>query len=220
MRIDSFLCVQFGVRERGHRNHPGERTHGIASFGWDISVCTIPGCIEIGSNLFCRSRRSSMCFRSEMTTKIRPLGGKIEFRGYISSPRSALKCSTSPPPERGRGPSGGGGPVLRDFPARGPASTRNAAAVPSDRSVTGPPGGGRAPRREVARPSGRCVSRSRPTPKPREVARPSGRGRGWPDRNRAGAPAEFPLPRQPPGTGVFREAAPGRKPRPVSEFES
>ncbi len=40
--------------------------------------------------------------------------------------------------------------MLRDFPARAPDSTRNTAAVPSDRSVTGPPGGGRAPRREVA----------------------------------------------------------------------
>ncbi len=71
------------------------------------------------------------------------------------------------------------GPVLKDFPARAPYSTRNAAAVPSDWSVTGPPGGGRAPRRGVARPSGR--------------------GRGWPDRNRAGGPAEFPLPRRPTG---------------------
>ncbi len=69
--------------------------------------------------------------------------------------------------------------MLRDFPARAPDSTRNTAAVPSDRSVTGPPGGGKAPRREVARPSGR--------------------GKGWPDRNRAGAPAEFPLPRRPTG---------------------
>ncbi len=69
--------------------------------------------------------------------------------------------------------------MLRDFPARAPDSTRNTAAVPSDRSVTGPPGGGRAPRREVARPSGR--------------------GKGWPDRNRAGAPAEFPLRRRPTG---------------------
>ncbi len=60
--------------------------------------------------------------------------------------------------------------MLRDFPARAPDSTRNTAAVPSDRSVTGPPGGGRSPRRE-----------------------------GGPDRNRAGAPAEFPLPRRPTG---------------------
>ncbi len=37
------------------------------------------------------------------------------------------------------------------------------------------------------------ASRRRQGPR-REVARPSGRGRGWPDRNRAGAPAEFPLP--------------------------
>ncbi len=34
--------------------------------------------------------------------------------------------------------------MLRDFPARAPDSTRNTAAVPSDRSVTGPPGGGKA----------------------------------------------------------------------------
>ncbi len=102
---------------------------------------------------------------------------KVRLR--LRYPTSSPKCNTGPPPERGRGPSGGGGPVLRDFPARAPDSTRNTAAVPSDRSVTGPPGGGRAPRREVARPSGR--------------------GKGWPDRNRAGAPAEFPLPRRPMG---------------------
>ncbi len=63
--------------------------------------------------------------------------------------------------------------MLRDFPARGPDSTRNTAAVPSDRSVTGPPGDGRAPRREVARPSGR--------------------GRGS-DRNRAGRACGIPSP--------------------------
>ncbi len=105
--------------------------------------------------------------------------GRCDYSPPPPPPTSSPKCNTGPPPERGRGPSGGGGPVLRDFPARAPASTRNTAAVPSDRSVTGPPGGGRAPRREVARPSGR--------------------GRGWPDRNRAGAPAEFPLPRRPTG---------------------
>ncbi len=82
-------------------------------------------------------------------------------------------------------------PVLRDFPARGPDSTRNAAAVPSDRSVTGPPGGGRAPRREVARPSGR-------------------------DPHRPSAPAEFPLPRRPTGAKRLRDAAPARKPPPAS----
>ncbi len=45
--------------------------------------------------------------------------------------------------------------MLKDFPARGPASTRNAAAVPSNRSVTGSSRGRRVPRLQAVRPSGR-----------------------------------------------------------------
>ena len=104
----------------------------------------------------------------------------------IWCPTSSPKCNTGPSPEQGGGPSGGGGPVLKDFPARGPDSTRNTAAVPSDRSVTGPP----------QRPA--CG---------RWRARP-GEGGGF----RGGA-FRIPRPAPPPARG--REGLPSRPPRPA-----
>ncbi len=106
--------------------------------------------------------------------------------------------------------------MLRDFPARGPDSTRNTAAVPSDRSVAGPPGGGRAPRREVARPSGRIVSVSAQSLCTREVARPSGRGRGVARPKPGGRACGIPSPPSADGAKRLREAAPARKPPPAS----
>ncbi len=79
------------------------------------------------------------------------------FRG----PSASLKCNPGPPPERGRSP---GGPGLKDFPARGPDSAWNAAAVPSDPGVSGPSAGRKAPRRDRPGKGGRSPTETRTVP--------------------------------------------------------
>ncbi len=79
-------------------------------------------------------------------------------------PSASLKCNPGPPPERGRSPGGPGGPGLKDFPARGPDSAWNAAAVPSDPGVSGPSAGRKAPRRDRPGKGGRSPTETRTVP--------------------------------------------------------
>ncbi len=83
---------------------------------------------------------------------------------HLISPSASLKCNPGPPPERGRSPGGPGGPGLKDFPARGPDSAWNAAAVPSDPGVSGPSAGRKAPRRDRPGKGGRSPTEPRTVP--------------------------------------------------------